>query len=110
MKPVGMFSNDGARPSLATATHLRPAPEIINWLAMRWDPFTNEMKTMRLCGTEHNCIVVTACQQLFAEGVVLDAWRHSGRPWFGSVATDKYPWQPLRRERVAPELKKLLTK
>lgn len=59
---------------------------------------------------EHNCIVVTACQQPFAEGVVLDAWRHSGRLWFGSVATDKYPWQPLPPERVAPELKKLLTK
>ncbi len=57
---------------------------------------------------EHNCIVVTARRQAFAQGVVLDAWRHSGRLWFGGVATDKYPWQPLPRERVAPELEKIL--
>ena len=57
---------------------------------------------------EHNCIVVTAHRQPFAEGVVLDAWRNSGRLWFGSVTTDKYPWQPLPRERVAPELENLV--
>lgn len=58
---------------------------------------------------EHNCIVVTAQGQPFAEGVVLDAWRHSGRLWFGSVTTDKYPWQPLPRDRVPPELEKLVS-
>jgi hypothetical protein len=58
---------------------------------------------------EHNAIVVTASQQPFGEGVVLDAWRHSGRLWFGSVATDKYPWRPLPRDRVAPELRNLLS-
>lgn len=58
---------------------------------------------------EHNSIVVTARDQPFGEGVVLDAWRHSGRLWFGSVATDKYPWQPLPRDRVAPELRNLLS-
>ena len=57
---------------------------------------------------EHNSIVVTAPRQPFAEGVVLDAWRHSGRLWFGAAATDKYPWQPLPRDRVPPELEKLL--
>ncbi len=57
---------------------------------------------------EHNCIVVTAHRQPFAEGVVLDAWRHSGRLWFGDVSTDKYPWQPLPRDRVPPELEKLV--
>ncbi len=57
---------------------------------------------------EHNCIVVTAHRQRFADGVVLDAWRHSGRLWFGDVSTDKYPWQPLPRDRVPPELEKLL--
>ena len=54
---------------------------------------------------EHNCIVVTARRQPFAEGVVLDAWRHSGHLWFGGVSTDKYPWVPLPRDRVPPELK-----
>jgi len=59
---------------------------------------------------EHNCIVVTAHRQPFGEGVVLDAWRHSGRLWFGGVSKDKYPWQPLPPDRVAPELEKLLAK
>jgi hypothetical protein len=58
---------------------------------------------------EHNCIVVTARNQPFSKGVVLDAWRRSGRLWFGPVATDKkYPWKPLPRDRVAPELQKYL--
>jgi hypothetical protein len=57
---------------------------------------------------EHNCIVVTARQQPFAKGLVLDAWRHSGRLWFGDVSTDRYPWQPLPRDRVSPELRTLL--
>lgn len=58
---------------------------------------------------EHNCIVVTAHQQAFADGVILDAWRNSGRLWFGDVRTDKYPWQPLPRDRVPPELEKFFT-
>jgi hypothetical protein len=57
---------------------------------------------------EHNCIVVTARQQPFADGIVLDAWRHSGRLWFGIAATDKYPWQPLPRNRLPPELESLV--
>jgi hypothetical protein len=42
---------------------------------------------------EHNAVVVTAKGQSFASGVVLDAWRKSGRLFFGSVATDRYPWK-----------------
>ena len=57
---------------------------------------------------EHNCIVVTPRDHPFSEGVVLDAWRRSGRLWFGSVSTDKYPWQPLPRDRVPRELEKLV--
>lgn len=56
---------------------------------------------------EHNCIVVTARGQDFAEGLALDPWRGSGKVWFGRVATDKYPWKPLPRDRVAPALEKL---
>ena len=55
---------------------------------------------------EHNCIVVTAHRQAFEKGVVLDAWRNSGRLWFGDVSTDKYPWQPLPHDRVPLELEK----
>lgn len=57
---------------------------------------------------EHNSVVVTARQQSLDQGVVLDAWRSSGRLWFGRVATDKYPWTPLPRDRVAPELERYM--
>jgi hypothetical protein len=42
---------------------------------------------------EHNCIVVTAHGQPFAQGIVLDAWRHSGRLTWTRVFADTYPWQ-----------------
>lgn len=51
---------------------------------------------------EHNAVVVTARGQRFHEGVVLDAWRRSGRLFFGAVATDKYPWQEDATESFAP--------
>jgi hypothetical protein len=58
---------------------------------------------------EHNCVVVTARNQPFAQGIVIDGWRRSGRLWFGRVATDeKHPWRPLPPDRVAPELKKFM--
>lgn len=41
---------------------------------------------------EHSSVVLTAPQQTFDNGVVLDAWRHSGRLYWGDVTTDKYPW------------------
>ncbi len=42
---------------------------------------------------EHNCVVVTARGQPFADGIVLDGWRHSGRLFWSPVRTDHYPWQ-----------------
>lgn len=45
---------------------------------------------------EHNCVVVTAREQPFRDGVVLDAWRHSGRLFWSGVAADHYPWQEER--------------
>jgi hypothetical protein len=56
---------------------------------------------------EHNCIIVTAPGQPLPKGVVLDAWRHSGHLWFGIAANDKYPWQALPPDRIAPELQNL---
>jgi hypothetical protein len=41
---------------------------------------------------EHNSIVVTVRGQPFEEGIVLDAWRRSGRLVWSPVSTDKYPW------------------
>lgn len=41
---------------------------------------------------EHSSVVLTALGQPFEDGIVLDAWRHSGRLYWGGVKTDKYPW------------------
>jgi len=49
---------------------------------------------------EHNCVVVAARGQPFAQGVVLDAWRHAGRLYWGPVATDHYPWRKDDSEYV----------
>jgi len=57
---------------------------------------------------EHNAVVVTAHGRPFSEGIVLDAWRDSGRLWWGSVATDKYPWELLPYERINPSLRKFV--
>lgn len=55
-------------------------------LELRWG--------MARAGTvrEHNCVVVTAPGRPFEEGIVLDAWRHSGRLVWAPVAGDRYPW------------------
>lgn len=41
---------------------------------------------------EHSSVVLTASGQPFNQGVVLDAWRHSGRLYWGDLKKDKYPW------------------
>jgi hypothetical protein len=41
---------------------------------------------------EHSCVVLTALGQPFDQGIVLDAWRHSGRLFWCGVQEDKYPW------------------
>lgn len=41
---------------------------------------------------EHSSVVLTAVDQPFERGIVLDAWRHSGRLVWAGVKTDKYPW------------------
>jgi hypothetical protein len=41
---------------------------------------------------EHSSVVLTAAGQPFDEGIVLDAWRHSGRLYWGGVKQDHYPW------------------
>lgn len=44
---------------------------------------------------EHNALVITARDQPFLQGIVLDAWRHSGLLYWGPVQADRYPWIPL---------------
>lgn len=41
---------------------------------------------------EHNCIVVTARNQPFTTGIILDCWRHSGHLYWAAVSSDHYPW------------------
>ncbi|MBN1531229.1 MAG: hypothetical protein JXA20_01070 [Spirochaetes bacterium] len=43
---------------------------------------------------EHNCVVVTTVGGGFDDGLVLDAWRKSGKVYAVPVRDDSYPWQP----------------
>ncbi len=42
---------------------------------------------------EHNTVVLTAPQQPFDSGIVLDPWRHSGVLYWGVVTGDTYSWR-----------------
>ena len=55
---------------------------------------------------EHNCVVVTAKGEPFATGIVLDAWRHSGRLFWSPVQADHYPWHEDQAERIRLTSKK----
>ncbi len=41
----------------------------------------------------HSSVVISAKGQSFEEGIVLDAWRDSGRLYWTSVKKDRYPWE-----------------
>lgn len=41
---------------------------------------------------EHNTVVVTAPDQPFNTGILLDPWRRSGELVWGSITNDIYPW------------------
>ena len=43
---------------------------------------------------EHSAVVVVARGGRFEEGLVLDAWRRSGRLYWVRVDRDRYPWKP----------------
>jgi hypothetical protein len=43
---------------------------------------------------EHTSIVVTTKGQSFEEGIVLDAWRKSGKVFWIKVSDDSYRWSP----------------
>jgi hypothetical protein len=44
---------------------------------------------------EHNCVVVSAKEQGFFKGIVLDPWRNSGNLFWARVTQDDYPWKVL---------------
>jgi len=43
---------------------------------------------------EHNSLVVIPKGGRFEEGLVLDGWRQSGKPYWCHVNKDHYPWKP----------------
>jgi hypothetical protein len=55
---------------------------------------------------EHNCIVVTAQDQSFENGLVLDPWRYSGNLWWCLVREDKsHPWVLLDPDLIPHEFR-----
>lgn len=50
---------------------------------------------------EHNALVITGPGQTFEQGLVLDAWRNSGRLFWTPVAADSYPWRELAERPTA---------
>jgi hypothetical protein len=49
--------------------------------------------------TEHNVILVTARGQPFAQGIMLDNWRHSGHLLWGPITGDpSHTWQENKAE------------
>jgi hypothetical protein len=53
---------------------------------------------------EHSGVIVTARGRPFGEGLVLDAWRHSGRLRWAKVGQDRYPWVRMFKRKF-PELR-----
>ena len=53
---------------------------------------------------EHSGVIVTARGRPFSEGLVIDAWRHSGRLRWARVGQDRYPWVRMFKGKF-PELR-----
>lgn len=47
---------------------------------------------------EHNSVVITARDQAFEKGMVLDPWRNSGDLYWALIEKDTYPWEELPPE------------
>jgi hypothetical protein len=47
---------------------------------------------------EHSSVVITAKEQAFDDGIILDPWRYSGRLYWSRIRNDRYPWKELRPE------------
>ena len=87
-------------------------------LALRLD--AEKLKTLEIhwaesdagTDTEHNVIAITARGQPFAEGIMLDNWRHAGHLLWGPLNGDpSHTWQEnkealarrIKRKTVAPD-------
>ena len=56
---------------------------------------------------EHSGVIVTAKGRPFSEGLVVDAWRHSGRLRWALVSGDRYPWVQMAKWKY-PETARFL--
>lgn len=43
---------------------------------------------------EHSSVIITAADQRFEQGLVLDAWRNAGQLYWVHVVDDTYAWRP----------------
>jgi hypothetical protein len=53
---------------------------------------------------EHSAVIAVPHGAAFEEGMVLDAWRHSGELYFVRVDRDRYPWEPHPSDAVRHRL------
>jgi hypothetical protein len=61
--------------------------ENLRTLRLRWG-CAHAGSTLR----EHNAVVITASNQTFDQGIVIDPWRHGGLLTWIRVTDDRYPW------------------
>jgi hypothetical protein len=57
-------------------------------LELRWG-VAHHGSTLR----EHSSVIAVPAGAALRDGLVLDAWRHSGRLYWVRVADDRYPWR-----------------
>jgi hypothetical protein len=43
---------------------------------------------------EHNTVIITFKGREIQDGLLIDGWRHSGKPFWILVLQDHYPWKP----------------
>jgi hypothetical protein len=51
---------------------------------------------------EHNSVAVTAKDEPFEEGWILDPWRKGGELYWGPVKEDRYRWQEMSLDADQP--------
>ncbi len=71
------------------ADELRKALLLRSWhhFALHWGTAHRDKKN------ENNALVITAGGAPFEDGLMIDAWRKGGRPYFAPASRDFYPWK-----------------
>ncbi len=95
-------------------SHLRPRGLCFQWAddlaAALTEPGFKTLRIRRVVAflgkaREHSAIVVTAHDQPFEQGILLDAWRQSGLLFWCPIKEDRHPWieVELIPQAVPPE-------